>query len=334
MHLSGGWLANNLDMSLTKGGYLRLICLDVRFGWQEKTWDNFRSKAPANWMLVKKKLIGEDHESMVFTGFFEGLKEIFADYSSAYRQKMNPQELFEHYESLASTYGAQVTPPKSILQTAIDAFTVVGDASSARTALKLLSQGYGEPINAKKIEADIEEASKAMKGKESVQQIMNSKRPTESEMNPFLGNWEGTVTTGSNTLKHTLRFELQSGKISGQLVADFGNNETMTQEIEFIRLTKSGMEFGFMNGMQPKGVIVYAAHLDHGSLIGTIDMRGVYFKPPDGFVIPHQEFTFSRVKKVLMFGLKPTKPLLRLPQAVALDHLGSSHQAFAEYHHR
>ena len=296
MHLANGWLQKNLEKSFEQGGYVRLVSLEVRFGWTDKDWDHFKISAPKNWTLVRRKLVGEDHESMVFDGFFEGLKEVFADYSSAYRRDLSPETLFAHYDGLPAFYGAAVTPPRSVLERALDAFMVQGKADSARKVLNVLSEGYKDPDNRAQIEKDIDEAAKMMKGQETIEQILHSPRPSEEQMKPYLGDWTGTVTRGENVSPHTLTFEMKDGKVTGSLTTYTGE-ESLRMPLEFIRQSPTGLEFGFMNGMHPRGVISYSAKLERGKLVGSVAFKGIYFVWPKEFKYIKEEFSFQKVSK-------------------------------------
>jgi hypothetical protein len=101
MHLQDAWLVKNLEKSLAKGGPLRLVSLEVRFGWPDKEWERFKAEAPKDWMLIRRRLPGEMHESMVFSGFYEGLKAVFSDYSKVAVKELSGPQAFAHYETIA-----------------------------------------------------------------------------------------------------------------------------------------------------------------------------------------------------------------------------------------
>ena len=102
MRLQDAWLVKNLEKSLAKGGYLRLVSWRSASAGPTKEWNRFAAEAPKDWMLVRQRLPGEMHESMVFAGFYERLKAVFSDYSKVVVGALRPLA-FAHYEAIART---------------------------------------------------------------------------------------------------------------------------------------------------------------------------------------------------------------------------------------
>lgn len=281
VQLQSDWLEKNLEESIPSGGPLRLVSLEVRYGWRDQDWARLTAEAPKNWRLTRAKLPDESHETMFFGGAYAGLKSLFGDYAAAKVKERPGSEVFAYYESLATDYGVMPVPPRNLLDDALLELTYTGNAAAARRALRVMTDGYGEPDDRVRIEQDIDKAEAMLKGKESVAQLLASPFPTADQMRPYLGTWRELKTTGAPNAEvaTTITFAVKDGLGAGTMVSDLGS-EKLVQEVTFLRLTKDGIEFGFMNGMHPRGVIAHAVHLADGKLVGAWEFKGVYMDMP------------------------------------------------------
>ncbi len=159
VNLDNKFLETSLTNSIAEGGRLRLISVESKFGWLDADWLALQKAAPEDWMLNRRKLENEDHETMVFTGFYLGLKDVFSDYSFVNYRKLSAGEAFTKYEGLTAAYGAPVEPPLNTLNQAVDELTITGDGPAAHRALNLLADNYGAPKNRADLEKNIDEAA-------------------------------------------------------------------------------------------------------------------------------------------------------------------------------
>ncbi len=68
----------------------------------------------------------------------------------------------------------------------------------------------------------------------------------------------------------------------------------MVTPFRYIKIVEGGIHFGYMNGMRPRGMLVYEAALRGGKLEGEMHMRGIRFTPPPGMPpLPEMTFRFS-----------------------------------------
>jgi hypothetical protein len=299
MQLQNAWLVKKLDSSLPAGGYLRLVSLENRFGWKDSDWDSFVAGAPKTWQLTRQKLPNETHETMVFSGLYLGLEQLFADYSVSSVKDMSAPKAYAHYEALAKDYGAFVTPPEDVLQRAVDEITITGDGAAAHRALNALSNGYGPPENSDELSKRIDIAAKKMKGQPSVEEMMAMVKPTEEEMKPYLGTWDGTATVEDGPTTHvTITFSTKDGHAVGTYTmhapADEGGDHT--EELSYIKVQPNGLDFGFLNGIFPRAIVDHVGQLKNGKLVGTQKFGGVYFVPLFGEPLPKWTFTFEHRK--------------------------------------
>jgi len=281
VHLQDQWLERLLEGSIPAGGLLRLVSMEVRFGWRDADWARLTAAAPKSWKLIRAAMPDDDHEMMFFGGAYAGLKLVFGDYSAAKTRKLPGSEVFSYYESLAKDYGVMPIPPRNLLEDALFELTYTGNAVAARRALAALTRGYGEPPHRAQLERDIDKAAAMLEGKESVAQLLASPHPTADEMRPYLGSWTQLRAAGSpgERAETTVTFSVKDGKGAGTMVTDLGA-EKLVEEFTFLRLTADGIEFGFMNGMHPRGVIAHSVHLADGRLVGRWEFKGVYMDMP------------------------------------------------------
>jgi hypothetical protein len=66
------------------------------------------------------------------------------------------------------------------------------------------------------------------------------------------------------------------------------------QRWEYLRVTQDGITWGNMNGMRPRGVILFEAKRDGETLAGQTRWGGIDFRREDGSPTPQQSFTFRR----------------------------------------
>lgn len=295
MTLSDNWLSRQLQASVEGGGHLRLVSFETRFGWTEDAWRQLVAAAPADWQLTRRRMDGDDHNSMVFEGFFDGLRAVFRDYSGVGLRNASGPEVFQHYAKLAPYYGAPCPPSEQTLNRTLMDLVIRGEREMALHTLRLLRENHGEPMDAEGIERRIENAAAAMQGKPTVEQLRRAPRPSVAAMQPYLGSWRGTIGFEGHRPTNTVTFRVVDGRVEGTVEIDETSEMRQTIPLEYIELTAAGIDFGFMNGMHPRGMLVHTTRRDGDRLVGRIQLRGVHFEPPDGHVPPVYEIDLQRV---------------------------------------
>jgi hypothetical protein len=308
MHLEDGVQAKQLIDSIPAGGRLRLVSVEEKFGWRDDDWSRLTARAPKDWSLVRFRAQGEDHESMVFDGFYNGLKALFADYSAIAVKGMDGPRALAHYLDLEAAYGAPVTPPEFVLERALMDLTAKGQGDRARRALALWDEGYGRRPNHDELAADIDEAEQAMKGRESVEQLLAAPPPTAAEMAPYLGVWEGASWISLDPDRRspiTVTFEVRDGQGVATAVNHDAPEEFKHETFKFLRVTSDGIEFGNMNGMFPPGVVARVARMRDGKLEGQSVFKGIYFKELN--LPSHPKHYFSLTRRSSAAGPEPPR---------------------------
>jgi hypothetical protein len=281
MHLDHDWLVKGIVDSIPAKGNLRFVSLEARFGWTDETWSKLTTAAPKNWKLSRIKMQGEDHETMVFSGFYTGLKELFSDYSAVAVKGWSGQAAFDHYQKLATAYGAPVTPPQFVLERAVADLMFLGKGDLARTALNQWVEDHGELPHYAELLAEINEAEREMKGKETVEDLLALKAPTAAQIAPYLGVWKGHqwVSTDENRKTPiTVTFSVVNGHGVAKIVNEDAPPELRDEPAKYLRVTASAVEFGNMNGMTPRGVVARVGRIQGDKLEGESIFRGVFVK--------------------------------------------------------
>lgn len=295
MHLDDHWLARQLRASAAAGGHLRLVSLETRFGWSDAEWQQLQRTAPADWQLTRRAMAGDDHTSMIFTGYLDGLRTVFRDYSAVPWRNASGPEVFAHYAGLAKSYGAGCIPPRQVLQRTLMDLVIRGERDMARQTLQWLRDAYGEPGDAADTERRIENAVAAMRGKPTVEQLLAAPRPTAAEMAPFLGTWRGPIGFAGHRPVNTVTFRVDDGRVEGSITIQETSTDVQHLTVQHVRVTPQGLDFGYMNGMYPRGLLVHATRLEGDRLVGRIELRGVHFEPPAGHTPPVYEIDLRRV---------------------------------------
>jgi pimeloyl-ACP methyl ester carboxylesterase len=297
MHLDDGWLAQRLIASIPEKGNLRLVSLEVKFGWLDADWANLVSSAPKNWKLTRIRLDGEDHETMVFDGFYRGLKEIFADYSAVGVKALSGPDAFAHYLALESSYGAPVIPPEFVLERAVRDLAAKGQGDLARKALAMWEDGYGPRKDHAQLATDIADAERAMTGQESVEQLLAASPPTRDEMAPYLGVWKGTCWVSVDPTRKsavTVTFSVEDGHGVAKAVNLDAPEEFKHETFKYLHVTKDAIEFGNMNGMFPPGIVARVGRIQDGKLQGQSVFKGIFLKELNEPDHPKHFFSFAR----------------------------------------
>ena len=296
IHLEESWLAKRLITRAGQSGRpLRYASLEARFGWPEPLWKMLVSSAPATWKLYREKLQLEGHETMQMVGAYIGLRQVFGDYSRLSAPESPTTSILPYYKKLSESLGADVIPPKRLLQNVVDDLLMEGRGAAAREAYKLLSTGYGEPTDNAKLLARIEQVEKEPQPTETVEALIATPFPKPEEVRQYLGDWVGDVWLGANSPRPgrvTLRIRVENGKVIGEVVRRNESGEASVNPVEYLKVTPDGLTYGFMNGMRPRAMVLFEGKLTGDTLAGKKRFGGIRFEEKG----PPLLFSFKRVK--------------------------------------
>jgi hypothetical protein len=294
-HLGSGWLANKLvQRAGATAAPVRYASMESRFGWSDDAWKRLTAAAPASWLLFRQKLPHESHTSMQFLGTYLGLRELFRDYSFLDKKDLPTTSILPAYEKLA--YGAAVVPPEAVLHQIVEDLLMEGRGAAAHKALDLLTASYGAPRDAAKLREQIAEAERQPPPAETVEGLLATPFPSPDEIRDYLGVWEGAQWINPDGKdRFALRLRAKDGKVEGEIVNWPAPDVELVRPLQYLKVTPRGLEFGDMNGMRPRGVLLHEGTRSGDVLTGTVRFGGIRFTPPVG--MPRHEHRFELRKR-------------------------------------
>jgi len=280
---------------------LRYVALEARFAWPDTAWNALVAAAPPSWRLHRETLARESHESMFMLGAYLGLREAFADYSMLAAPVAPTTGILPYYDHVAESLGAPVVPPRPLLSNVVDDLLMEGRGAAARQAWDRLVAGYGAPADAAERLALIAEVEQRPPPTETVEGLLATPFPTPQEAAPWLGEWIGDGWMNDDELvegrpRHYLRLRVVDGKVEGEVENEPAPGEKHVQKLTYLVLKPRGLTYGFMNGMRPRGMLLFEGEMREGQLEGTSRFGGIDFRYPEGMEPGVVRFRFERVR--------------------------------------
>jgi len=292
------WLASQLiTRARASKEPLRYTSYGARFGWDQETWKRIESVAPDTWKLHYEKLEHESHLSMPLLGAYLGLREIFMDYSIRAAPEYPTTSILPYYDALASVYGAPLTPPRAVLKNLVEDLLLEGRGKAARSAFDRLVAGYGAPSDSAELRGRITEVERRPAPSETVESLLGTPPPSIQEAKPYLGTWSGTEwATPEKRSSFELEITAENGRVTGKITMHPEPRVSLKQPIQYLTIQKDGFTYGFMNGMRPRGMILYPVRRKGDRFEGTMRWGGVNVVYPEGVTPPtmHVELRKSR----------------------------------------
>ena len=297
-HLDDGWLTKKLiERAKAASTPLRYVSLEARFGWADETWKSLLAAAPASWKFYRESFRPkESHESMVMLAMYLGLREAFSDYSMLAAPVAPTTSILPHYAKVGAALGASVIPPRKLLLNVVEDLLMEGRGAAAREAYNTLIAGYGAPSNNDKLLAQIVEVERQPPPTETVEGLLATPFATPEEARALIGEWVGDEWMSADeprTGKNTLRIRVVDGRVVGETV--FAGGE-LVMRWEYLKITPMGVTYGYMNGMRPRGVLLYEGKLEGDTFTGQMRFGGVNFKRPEGMPPDPIRFSYKRVR--------------------------------------
>jgi pimeloyl-ACP methyl ester carboxylesterase len=295
--LQQNWLIGKLQARAALEGTrpLRFAAYEANFNWPADAWRQLVATAPASWKLRRESMRLEGHETVAFPALYQGFREIFSDYSRLAAQAKPASAILGYYRSMSTSLGADVVPPRMLLRTTIDELVSAGEPAEARTAFTLLVTGYGAPPDSADVADDIALAERSPRPRETVEKLLATPFPTPEQIRPYLGEWVGSVwmtpqQPRSNT--HVLRVRIDGDRAIAE-TRDMAAPPELAgwKRVDYLRVTGQGLTYGRLNGMRPRGVMLWEGVLKGDTLSGRGRFGGVVFESPPDF---DPQFTFVR----------------------------------------
>jgi hypothetical protein len=208
--------------------------------------------------------------------------------------------ILPHYEKVSASLGAPVLPPRKLLYNVTEDLLLEGRGAASRAAYDVLAAGYGAPADAAVLLARIAEVEKRPPPAETVEALLATPFPRPDEAKAYVGEWVGDVWMNEDeprTGRERLVLVVVGGRLAGKTVNRFASGEELVMDWTYLQVTPAGMTWGFMNGMRPRGMLLYEGELKGDTLAGKMRMGGVDVVRLDGSERPEISFSFRRVKE-------------------------------------
>jgi hypothetical protein len=302
VELGERWLVKRLvERARSTPSPLRYAAFDVRFPWAEDAWKSITQAAPATWSLHHEHLARESHESMPLLGMYLGLREVFADYSMLAAPKAPTTSILPYYAKVSASLGGPVTPPRKLLREVVEDLLIEGRGAPARAAYDTLVAAYGSPSDSASLLAQIADVERRPPPTETVESLLATPFSTAEEARSYVGDWVGDMWMNPDeprTGRSRLRVRIVNGRVVGESIGSPSPGTVLVQRWTYMRVTPKGLTFGYMNGMRPRGVLLYEGTQRGDTLSGEIRFGGVAARMPDGSPLPPVYFAFRRARKV------------------------------------
>jgi hypothetical protein len=301
IHLAQNWLARKLTARANGSATpLRYVSYEARFGWPDDDWKSLVGAAPASWKLTREKLRLEGHETLFMLASYLGLREVFSDYSRLSAPQAPTTSILPYYRTVGASFGAPLVPPKRLLHDVIEDFLMEGRGAQARDAYNLLARGYGAPADSADVLPRIAEVERRPPPTETVEALLATPAPTPREANDYIGDWIGTEwnTADEPPRPMHLQIRVDNGKVVGELLNPDAPEELRVHHLDYLRVTPDGLAFGIMNGMRPRGVLLWEGKRTGDKLTGKTRWGGIDFRyPPEMKHDPGFSLTRRRAAK-------------------------------------
>ena len=302
IQLGEAWLARKLTERARRAPTpLRYVSLEARFGWTDEAWRALVAAAPASWKLQRERLSPkESHESIGMIGMYVGLRDAFGDYSMLAAPVSPTTSILPYYAKVSGGLGASIIPPRKLLQNVVEDLLAEGRGAEARAAYNTLVFGYGAPADSVALLARIAEVERRPPPKESVEGLLATPFPTPEEARAYIGDWVGDVwmkPQQPRTGDLMLRIRVEDGRVIGETLNPSAPSEFRVRRWQYLKITPNGITWGFLNGMRPRGVILFEGTVNGDTLAGKSRFGGIDFRLPDGSPPPSNSFLFKRVSK-------------------------------------
>jgi len=298
--LGQDWLAQKLTARAAGSPTpLRYVSYEARFGWPDEAWKSLLAVAPQSWKLRRETLRLEGHETLYMLGVYLGLREVFSDYSRLVAQEKPAATVLPYYAALGASLGGQLPPSKRLLRDVVDDLLAEGRGPGARAAYDLFVVAYGAPPDSAQLLTALADAERRPEPAETVEELLATPFPTPDEAAPFIGDWVGSqwMSPDAPRSNHmTLRIRVEAGRVIGELLNPAAPPEHRVRKLDYLRVTAAGLTYGVLNGMRPRGVVLWEGTLDGDTLSGKQRWGGVAFSYPPGAQVD-PGFLFTRVRK-------------------------------------
>lgn len=298
-HLGDNWLVDRMidaarNPALSR---LRYVSLESRFGYSDSLWNVVKNAAPKTWVLERQHLDNESHVSLPFFGMYLGLRELFQDYQTTKAPQSPTSSTLAYYRDLSKAYGTTVIPSPGLIRQVMEDLEMEGQSKRANDAWDMLVTNYGMPPDSLEWRERLAKLAAQPPLTETVEGLLATPLPKSSDAKQFLGEWHGVEWMNEDD-KHDqlVRFRDSSGVLVGETINYPEPGHQLVMPFTYIKLVDGGITWGYMNGMRPRGMLLFEGKLKDGVMKGEMRFGGVRLTMPPGMEHPQIQFELRKQK--------------------------------------
>jgi putative esterase len=298
--LGDNWLAERLiARARSDRTPLRFAAYEARFPWPAGEWAALQASAPASWRVHRETLAREGHETAFMISAYLGLREVFGEYSRLAAPETPTTSRLPYYRKLSDVFGVDMIPPRRVLRDVVEDLIMEGRGASARQAYTQLESAYGAPPDAVDLRTQIAEVERNPEPTETVEGLLSTPAPSPEEARAYLGDWTGESWQNPDAphQRVTLHVKVEDGKVVADLENPRAPEEFRVRRMQYLKVTPNGLTFGIMNGMRPRGMILYEGIRSGDRLAGKQRWGGIRFDGIKGAPPSDPGFAFERVRR-------------------------------------
>jgi hypothetical protein len=192
----------------------------------------------------------ETHLSMVYPGSYLGLRALFSEYGGHRDRDRPPQERLVRFDERVGAMEAPNAP----------------EAAAAMPPPRPL------------LDAVVEDRIIALDGSPTLDELVATPMATPTEAADLLGEWSGYTAMEGARQRTPLRLSVRD--VGEAVEAAFTLGSTPPHEVEYLKVDGSETHIGYMNRMNPRGMLLYEGIVEGDVFEGTFELRGWCFGYP------------------------------------------------------
>lgn len=295
-HLGDHWLPKKfIAKTAQKPQPLHYAAYAARFDWPADLWKQLVASAPSSWKLHYEKLPHENHNSIILLGSYLGLREVFLSYSKLAAPEFPNTSILPYYDKLTDEFGAVMEPPQALMTDVVEDLLIEGRGAAARTVFDRMVTSYGEPAGASETRRKIAEMERRPPPSETVESLLETPFSSPEEVKDWIGEWKGEAWMNEyGRHKLELRIRIENGRVEGEVVQHPVKGVDLVTKLQYLKAEPGQLTYGFMNGMRPRGMLLWTIRKKGEYFEGESRWGGVSFKHPDGSDPPVEHVRFRK----------------------------------------
>ena len=101
------------------------------------------------------------------------------------------------------------------------------------------------------------------------------------------------MRTSRATGRQRLRIRVVDGRVEGETVHRPAPGTELVQKWTYMQLTSDGLTFGYINGMRPRGMLLFEGTRRGDTLAGDMRFAGINVRGPNGEAVPTIHFEYQ-----------------------------------------